>query len=62
MKTLYTIKWVGIVDNEEIKGTSDVVASSWNNAEKKIEEVLKLSNIVKKKLYCKRITPIFVAE
>lgn len=60
-KALYKIKWTG-KNRLKSECTSYVIASSWNNAEKMIKEVLRNSGIEIKSIYCENTHHVFIAD
>lgn len=60
-KFLYEIKWIGknIMKSEH---TSYIVASSWDNAEKRMRKLLKASDIEAESFYCEDIKHVFITD
>lgn len=60
-KSLYKIKWSG-KNRLKSEYTSYVIASSWSNAEKKMREVLEVSDVDVKNFYCEDTRHVFIAD
>lgn len=60
-KSLYKIKWSG-KNRLKSECTSYVIASSWSNAEKKMREVFKASDVEVKNFYCEDTRHVFIAD